>query len=110
MKQYLVDELRPADHAKLDAYLKENLTAAGMPGIFWLELPEELLTAEQTAHTGCRPFYCAVNLRQDRIACELLVRSQQRLRCSCIGYADSAQRRWLLDVMDAIFEKLGVKT
>ena len=48
------------------------------------------------------------DLQEDRIACELLVRAEQVIRCSCIGYATAAQRNWLIDCIDAILEKLDI--
>ena len=45
----------------------------------------------------------------DRLVCELLVRTGNRVRCSCITYANRQQREWLIDTVDAILDKLGVK-
>jgi hypothetical protein len=108
MKQYLIDELRLEDHEKIKAYLDENLQAASMDGLYWVPLAKDLLTGLQADHPECGPHYCALELQEDRLACEFLVRAEQTMRCNCICYASKAQRDWLMDYIDAIFEKLEV--
>jgi hypothetical protein len=87
MKQYVIDELRPADYEKILAYLDKNLDASGIDGIYWIPLGRDILSNVQAEHTECQPFYFAVNLEQTVMACELLVRSKNTIRCNCIGYA-----------------------
>ena len=110
MKQYVIDEIRPADHDKLKAYLDDAFGRAAMGGLYWLPLDSDLLSEAQRSHTACAPFYLALELGENRLAGELLVRTHQRVRCDCIGYADARQRDWLIGRMDAIFEKLGIIT
>jgi hypothetical protein len=52
----------------------------------------------------------ALELGEDRLAGELLVRTRKRVRCDCIHYADDRQRDWLIRTVDAIFEKLEIVT
>lgn len=108
MKQYLVDELRPADHDQLKAYLDTRYAVSGFERLYWIPLPFELLEEEQAVHLECQPHYLALELLPDRLACELLVRSQQRIRCNCIQYASERQRNWLIQVVDGFFELLGI--
>ena len=108
MKQYVIDELRPEDHVKLKDYLDQNFRASGIPGLYWIWLKEDLRTEIQSRHRQCRPHYFAIELEENRVSCELLVRSRQKVRCSCIGYADRQQRTWLIELMDAVFEKLAI--
>jgi hypothetical protein len=110
MKQYLIDELRPDDYQRLKAYLDENFGASSVAGLYWIPLRSELLDTVQQAHTQCQPFYVAVELEPDRLACELLVRTTNRVRCDCIQYATEIQRNWIIQSIDAIFEKLNLKT
>jgi hypothetical protein len=49
-------------------------------------------------------------LGADRLAAELLIRTRNRVRCDCIHYADERQRNWLVQTVDAIFEKLEIIT
>ena len=110
MKQYVIDELRPADYKALKTYLNEKYGPAAMDSIYWIPVAADILTDIQAAHTECRPYYCAVDLDDNRLACELLVRSKNRVRCNCIDYATENQRNWLIGLIDKIFDRLQIKT
>lgn len=110
MKQYVIDEIRPSDHEKLKAYLDDALGRVAMGGLYWMPLDGDLLSDVQRSHPDCAPFYLALELGEDRLTGEFLVRTHQRVRCGCIGYADARQRDWLIGRMDAIFETLGIIT
>ena len=109
MKQYVIDELRPMDHEAIKVYLKENYSASDVDGIYWIPLEEDILTEIQKEHTDCQPFYFAVDLEPNRIAFEMLIRTQKKMRCSCMGYAAKNQRDWLMGLADSIFDQLGIK-
>ncbi len=81
-----------------------------MGGLYWVPLDQELLTPCQADHQQCQPHYFALELMPDRLACELLVRTRSRIRCECIQYATVRQRNWLIEMVDAVFEKLGLQT
>jgi hypothetical protein len=110
MKQYVIDEIRPEDHQKIKQYLDASYGPVEMGGIYWIPLDAEVLTKLQRAHTDCQPFYFAIELAEKRLALELLVRTKNRIRCACIGYASRDQRLWIMEAVDAIFEKLGIAT
>ena len=110
MKQYVIDELRPADYEKIRTYLDESLDASGVDGIYWMPLDQDIFSNVQAEHIECQPFYFAIDLEPTIMACELLVRSKNTVRCNCIGYATEKQRNWFIQVVDAIFEKLEIKT
>jgi hypothetical protein len=108
MRQYVIDELRPADHQKLKDYLETKYGSAEMGGIYWIPIAPDIFTSIQREHDQCRPFYFAVDLESERIALELLVRTKKRVRCSCIGYASKDQRNWIIDLVDSMFEQLEI--
>lgn len=110
MKQYVIDELRYADYEKLKGYLDERFGDSGVDRLYWIPVDEDLLEEVQKEHVDCRPHLFAIELEEDRMAIELLVRTRNRIRCDCIRYADARQRNWLMDCLDAIFEKLDIKT
>ena len=110
MKQYVIDELRPDDHQKLKAYLDDNFAVVGYDGLYWLPLDPQLFEVIQTAHTECQPFYMAMELHDDQLSSELLVRTNQRSRCDCIQYASERQRNWLVQTIDSIFSRLDILT
>ena len=110
MKQYVIDELRPDDYKKLKAYLDENFNSSEIDGIYWIPLEQKNLTAIQEEHTECQPFYFAIELNPDILACELLIRTKSRVRCDCIGYVTEKQLSWLIRFVDGILDKLEIKT
>ena len=109
MKQYVIDELRPADYDLLKNYLDAHYIADALDGIYWIPVPDELLTGIQAAHSDCRPHYFSVELFDGRMSCELLVRTKKRVRCDCMGYADEKQRTWLIETVDAVLDQLGIQ-
>lgn len=109
MKQYVIDELRPEDYKALKKYLDEQFGPPAMDRIYWIPVETELLAPIQLEHEGCRPHYLALDLDPDRIACELLVRTKNRMRCDCIRYATEKQRNWFIQWIDNIFNRLGIK-
>lgn len=102
MRQYVIDELSMLERDNLESYLKRTLKAGPMEGIFWIELPDDLLGEAQHGHADCEPFYMGVELDRNRICFELLVRSKTNLHCSCIAYATEVQRQFVLDFIDTM--------
>lgn len=110
MKQYVIDELRLGDYDRLQSHLQERFGPADLGGVFWIPIENHQLSHIQASHTGCQPFYFAVELQEGAIACELLVRTRGRIRCDCIAYATHSQRNWIIDLIDGIFERLDICT
>lgn len=108
MKQYVIDEIRPGDFKALKSYLDEYYGPAQLNGIYRVPLDPELYSPCQQSHTDCQPFYFALELKSDALCCEFLVRTDSRIRCDCIANATAAQRNWLIDVVDAIFERTAI--
>ena len=108
MKQYVIDELRPQDHEALNKYLDDEFGQDAMDGIYWIPIDSKLLSPIQLKHEDCRPHCLALDLEPDRLACELLVRTRSRMRCDCIRYATEYQRNWLIELIDNIFDHLGI--
>ena len=108
MKQYVIDELRPEDHKALKKHLDEQFGQDAISGIYWIPVDSKLLARIQLEHEGCRPHYLALDLEPGRLACELLVRTKSRMRCDCIQYATESQRNWLIELIDNIFDRLGI--
>jgi hypothetical protein len=105
-----LDELRQSDLEKLAGHLAATLTPAGMEGVYWLDLPPDLLSAEQEAHAECGPHRVALVLEEESLRLELLVRAHDSLRCTCTGYATPAQRQFLLGYADRLVAELGLTT
>ena len=110
MKQYVIDELRPDNHSKIKDYMDRHFGSSPVDGIYWIPLDVTILTDKQAEHEECQPYYFAVDLEQTLMACELLVRTKNRIRCDCIQYATEHQRNWLIRQIDTILQKLDIQT
>jgi hypothetical protein len=108
MKQYVIDELTRDDYEKLRAHMDAAFGDSGVGGIYWIPIAEEMLDGLQTTHEDCQPFYFAMELTPERLSCELLARTRERLHCPCMAYAVEKQRNWIIDATDAMLEKLGI--
>lgn len=110
MRAYLVDEILSDDMVNIRAYLKENTVSSQLDQVFWAQIPDDLLSADQLAHKNCRPHVFAVELGEDWVKCEFLIRSLPNMQCTCPAYAGRLQRRHILSFADNMIRKLGVKT
>ncbi len=110
MRQLVLDEISRGDLPRLREYLNDHATAAKLDGIWWVDLPEDLLSPTQYEHRECRPFRFAIELGDDFVRCEFLIRSRETMRCACIDYATRAQRDFILAYADRLVEDLGLRT
>ena len=85
-----------------------NFRQSGIPDIYWLILPQDLLEGCQSEHADCQPYYFALELSQSELSCELLVRTLSHVRCDCMSYASSAQRNWLIQTIDDVCTQLEI--
>lgn len=100
MRYFMIDELSFLEKDNLDSYLKRSLKPGSLEGVFFLEVPPDLLGEKQIGHEDCGPFYFSVILEEGSIKFELLVRSASNMHCSCIAQATPAQRQFVLDFAD----------
>lgn len=109
MRQYLIDEISFLERDNIEHYLKRTLKQGPIEGVYWLELPPDLLGPRQVGHEQCGPFYLSVVLEEKTLRFEFLIRSGNNLHCSCIDWATQAQRQFILDFADRLLaeEKIG---
>jgi hypothetical protein len=100
MRQFVVDDLSKAEMDNLESYLQDRLDAGAMDGMFWLNLPDDLLAESQEGHEDCGPFCFGFELTRDKLIVELLVRSRSNMHCSCIAHATGDQRGFVLSFLD----------
>ncbi len=108
MKQYLIDGLSSKDYEKIKSYCNETFGSPSLGAIYWVELDENILSPLQEAHKDCRPHVFALELNEKFLSCELLVRIKTNIKCDCMGYADSIQREWLIQKVDAMLDELHI--
>jgi hypothetical protein len=110
MRQYLLDEISRGDIPRIRDYLNEHAIASSLEDIWWVDLSEDLLSPEQFAHHDHQAFRFAVEVGDNFVRFEFLIRSAQTMRCSCIGYATRQQRDFILAFADRLVEDLALKT
>jgi hypothetical protein len=110
MRQYQLDEIPRKDIPRVREYLNQHAVAAGLEGIWWVDLQEDLLSPDQFSHQDCRPFRFAIEVGDDFVRFEFLIRSLKTMRCSCIGYATRQQRDFIMGYADRLVEDLALRT
>ena len=109
MRQLLVDDLSRQERDNIENYLKRTLGGGQIAGLFWLTLPVDLLSEAQCGHEDCGPFHFGIELGEDKLSFELLVRSQSNLHCSCICYASKPQREFLFRFIDTMLAEEQIR-
>lgn len=113
MRAYLIEDLTPADVAKIGQKLKDKGLSGSLEGIYYIPVPQALLNEEQQGHQAeCGPHIFALELMADEdvgmAKLELLVRAQGKLRCSCVSYATAEQRAHIMDWLDTFLRELDI--
>jgi hypothetical protein len=110
MRCYVIEDFYPEHLQKITAALTEKGFAGSLDGIFYLPLPEELLTETQREHAAeCGPHICVLEvLEEGALKLELLVRAQNKLRCECVLYATPAQREHIISSLDDLVRQLDI--
>ncbi|MFP4168025.1 MAG: hypothetical protein ACLFSY_04150 [Desulfonatronovibrionaceae bacterium] len=110
MRCYLVDEIRPEDIRKLEDRLSEMQLEGGLPGVYKLPVPERMLSAKRREHADtCAPYYMAMEVEGESIKLEFLVRSEEKMRCQCVGYATPELQAHMMQYIDGLLFELGIK-
>lgn len=110
MRQVVINELHKEEAAKAKEFLEATCRAAAVDGLYWLPIPLDHLGEAQVGHEACGPFAFAVELGEDFVSFELLVRSESNLHCSCTCYATAPQREFLLELMDRLVGEQGLRS
>lgn len=110
MRAYLIDEISSSDMGKINGFLKQNAITSKLDQIFWVLIPEDLLNEAQFNHRNCQPHAFAVELGQDWVRLEFLVRSQKDMRCTCSGYCTPQQMDFIIRFAHGMLDGLGIKT
>ena len=109
MRSYFIDELAPEDVKRIKANLAHKGLAGSLEGIYYLPVPEALLSPEQKEHlAACGPFIMPLETGDDWVRLEMLVRARAILRCSCVAYAHPALREHMIDSLDALIKDLDI--
>ena len=55
MRAYLIDELSSNEMEKINGFLKKNAISSNLDKIFWIRIPDGLLSKTQIQHRDCQP-------------------------------------------------------
>ncbi len=110
MRAYLIDEISVSDMEKIEAFLKENAITSNLEGLFWMKIPDDLLSPEQFQHRGCRPHVYSLELGPDWFKIELFIRSHEKMQCICPAYCTAQQRTFIINSVHGMLETLDIKT
>ncbi len=105
MQQYVVDELRTSEIMRITDYLEKSCERSTLDNLYWLKVPDDLLTSVQYEHKDCSPFCVGIEVTDDKVVVEMLIRSRKKLRCSCIAYASNQQRQFILNFVDTLLRE-----
>jgi hypothetical protein len=110
MRSYVIDEISNTDIHKIDSFLRQHAIRSSLDRIFWVQLPDMLLTETQSRHPDCQPHVFAIELGPDWVRLEMFIRSLKNLRCSCPGYCTPEQMKFILEFAHQMVEQTGIRT
>ena len=110
MRKIVLDELSSTDIRKIKDYLDAVAIPSSIEGLYWVDLTDDLLDGRQCEHDACKPYRFAIELLDDSVHLELLIRSANTMRCSCINYATPQQREMIFRFGERMIDTCGTRT
>lgn len=110
MRAYVLDELSGSAMEKIRRFLHQNAIKSPMSQVYWIRVPEDILSQTQHSHKECSPHVLAVELGKDWVRFEFFVRSLQNLRCTCPGYCTAIQQEFVIGYVNRMIEVLEITT
>ena len=110
MRYYLIDELSDTDMEKTERFLKRNAVESEIKRLFWVKVPEDCLVEIQSQHRDCHPYFFSIELGTDWIKAEFFIRTLNSLNCTCSGYCDHVQRKFVSNYMEDMVDKVGIRS
>jgi len=108
VRQYVIDELRNDAIERVRHYLEAHCEKSDLDNLFWLQIPDDMLSSDQFTHRECQPHCAGIELGERFVIFEMLIRSRTSLKCSCIAYATPQQRQFILAFADRLAEETGI--
>lgn len=109
MRIYSIDQLQGEDIAAISGRLREMDLQSGLEGIYWLPVPPRMLTPAQTEHAEhCGPYCLALEVMEDSVHLELLVRGMGRISCACLSFASEELRNHMIVYLEEMLTELGI--
>ena len=109
MRSYYIDEFVPGELDRLVERLESMELSAGVEDLYWLPVPKKLLTPIQQEHAReCGPHVLALEILDEGLRLELLVRARNRLRCECVAYAEQRLVNHMILYLHALLDELKI--
>lgn len=109
MRSYRIEDLTEKDVAALRTRLEALELHSGMDDMYWLPVGEQHLSAVQHEHAAqCGPYAMALELTEDALHLELLVRARNKLRCECVHYASPELEAHMMRYVDDTLRQLNI--
>ena len=109
MRSYYLDEFVPGEIERLTERLDAMELSAGMEDLYWLPVPPKLLTPLQREHEReCGPYVLALEILNEALRLELLVRARNRLRCDCVAYAEQKLAAHMIAYLHGLLDELKI--
>ena len=103
------DELSSSDIEKINQYLLNCATQSAIEGLYWVEITDDLLDEQQCGHQECKPYRFAVELHEDAVHLEMLIRSANTMRCDCIKFATPLQQNFIMRFGNTLIEACDIR-
>ena len=88
MEEEIIIPCSPTQKTELKKYLEQLEFTSSIPDLYWLPVPEEMLSKLQMEHLdSCGPYALALDTEGEEMVLETLVRAQNQLHCECIAFA-----------------------
>ena len=110
MRSFVLDEISDSDITKIREYLSENTLSSSLENVFWINIPEDILSDLQNKHIDCQPHVFAVELGNDWVKFEFLIRSSKGMSCTCQAFATEKQVNFIHKTVDSIIDDLNITT
>lgn len=103
LSRYVCEELEQALTARLQQQLRQLGCSSALEDVFWLPVPNSLLSPLQKEHMEqCGPYGLALVVEESSFSLEFLVRASNALHCNCTAPASSELRAYALNELDAM--------
>lgn len=103
MRCYIVDELSSETVRHLAEAMESRGWASGIERLYWLPLAEKELNPIQREHAiSCGPHCMALELLDNGVRLELLIRARGKMRCECVAYACPETEQAMMEQVDTL--------
>jgi hypothetical protein len=110
MRSILLDELRFNEITEIEKYLKFHTTPSQIEGLYWLLLPEDILSNfQKELLSGSGPFKAAIEIGKNWLKFELLIRSSSIDNIGS-GLANQSQFIYIYEFVDKLTKTLNLSS